>query len=89
MTEDCSKDGTQGGYHHVKFKDYPPESLQCPICLSVLKEPHLLSCCGCHICEVSEEGFYNAYNNCVLYSTVLNKLKLVHGHVLAVERKNM
>ena len=42
----------QGGYD-VDFIDPPPDSLQCPVCLSALKQPHILSCCGSHICEVS------------------------------------
>ena len=48
----------------VKFID-PPDSLQCPVCLSTLKQPHLLSCCGSHMCEVS----YNATNR--LYENAL------------------
>ena len=30
----------------------PTQGLHCPICMLVLKEPHLLSCCGKHICQV-------------------------------------
>ena len=42
----------QGGYYDVDFIDPPPDSLQCPVCLSALKQPHILSCCSSHICEV-------------------------------------
>ena len=42
----------QGGYSDVVFVESPPDSLTCPICLSALKQPHLLSCCGSHLCEV-------------------------------------
>ena len=40
------------GYDDIKFLEQPPDSLACPICLAVLHEPHLLSCCGTHICQV-------------------------------------
>ena len=43
----------QGGYYDVDFIDPPPDSLQCPVCLSTLKQPHILSCCSSHMCEVS------------------------------------
>ncbi|XP_011410400.1 PREDICTED: TNF receptor-associated factor 2-like [Amphimedon queenslandica] len=29
----------------------PPESLICPICLSVLKDPYITDCCGNHFCH--------------------------------------
>ena len=41
------------GYDSGLFVDDPPKYLECPLCLSILREPHLLSCCGAHICEVS------------------------------------
>ena len=44
---------SQGGYCDVNFIETPPDHLQCPICISVLKEPHIQSCCGSHMCEVS------------------------------------
>ena len=50
---DDSPEPPQGGYCDVDFIDPPPDSLQCPVCLSTLKQPHLLSCCGSHMCEVS------------------------------------
>ena len=43
----------RGGYDDVEFIDPLPDSLQCPVCLSALKQPHLLECCGTHMCEVS------------------------------------
>ena len=42
-----------GGYDDNDFVDSPPESLKCPVCLLVLREPHLLSCCGSHLCQVN------------------------------------
>ena len=40
----------EGGYD-LDFVDPPPEDLQCSICLSVLRDPHLTSCCGKHFCQ--------------------------------------
>ena len=39
-----------GGYDN-DFCDVPPESLTCPICLLLLRCPHILSCCGAKYCE--------------------------------------
>ena len=33
------------------FTSSPPEDLTCPICLSVLRDANLISCCGNHFCE--------------------------------------
>ena len=43
-----------GGYDDDIFVDPPADTLglHCPVCLSVLRDPHLLSCCGRHLCEV-------------------------------------
>ena len=41
-----------GGYDDDYFVDPAPKSLHCPVCLLVLREPHLISCCGTHICQV-------------------------------------
>lgn len=42
-----------GGYEDSFFVETPPDSLTCPVCLLVLRQPHLLSCCGAHICQVT------------------------------------
>ena len=49
-----------GGYSY-DFLDAPPSELECPVCLLVMREPHLTSCCGNHFCftcinEVRENG---------------------------------
>ena len=43
-----------GGYDDGIFVNPPEEDLgvHCPVCLLVLREPHLLACCGGHLCEV-------------------------------------
>lgn len=43
-----------GGYK-CEFVQQPPESLQCPVCLLILRDPHLLSCCGAKVCAVCIE----------------------------------
>ena len=35
----------------VRFIEKPPDEFFCPICLSVLKDPRLTSCCGRHFCK--------------------------------------
>ena len=42
-----------GGYEDHLFLDFPPESPHCPVCLLVVREPHVLLCCGTRICQVS------------------------------------
>ena len=43
-----------GGYEDQLFLDLPPESPHCPVCLLVVREPHVLVCCGTPICRVSK-----------------------------------
>lgn len=42
-----------GGYDPevIPFVEKPPEDLECPLCLVVLKNPFLVECCGHHFCE--------------------------------------
>ena len=35
----------------VRFVVKPPDDCCCPICLSVMNDPHLTSCCGRHYCQ--------------------------------------
>ena len=43
------------GYDDSIFLNLPSDkSLECPVCMSVLRDPHLLSCCGSHVCQVSD-----------------------------------
>ena len=39
-----------GGYDY-KFVDPPPKSLECSICLLIIHDPHVTSCCGNHFCQ--------------------------------------
>lgn len=35
----------------IRFLEKPPDDCLCPICLSVMNDPHLTSCCGQHYCQ--------------------------------------
>ena len=35
----------------ASFVSPPPSELECPICLLLMREPHLTSCCGNHFCS--------------------------------------
>ena len=41
-----------GGFDERLLVDPPSDIPKCPVCIAVLKEPHLMSCCGAHICQV-------------------------------------
>ena len=41
------------GYEDQLILDLPPESLRCAVCLLVVREPHVLVCCGTPIYRVS------------------------------------
>ena len=45
------------GIYECEFVEHPPKHLQseCPICLQILREPHLISCCGHSYCEACIE----------------------------------
>ena len=44
----------EGGGYGCEFVKHPPEELQaeCAICLQILREPHLISCCGNNYCRL-------------------------------------
>ena len=67
------------GYDY-EFVD-PPKSLECPLCLLTLRDPHMISCCGYEFCEsciqrVKRDGKPCPLCNEPSFSTLLNK-KLV------------
>ena len=51
------KKENRGGYD-CDFVEPPPEAIQteCPVCLLILKEPCLISCCGHKFCQECIEG---------------------------------
>jgi O-acetyl-ADP-ribose deacetylase (regulator of RNase III) len=55
-----------------------PSELECPVCLLVMREPHLTSCCGNHFCfscisEVREDGKPCPLCKVVITHTLLNR----------------
>ena len=49
----CGRNEENHGGHDCNFVEPPPEAFQtdCPICLLILKEPCLISCCGHKFCR--------------------------------------
>lgn len=41
----------KGGIDY-EFVSTPPKSLECSICLLTLRDPHVISCCGNHYCQL-------------------------------------
>ena len=41
----------KGGYDY-EFVSPPPKSLECPVCLLTLRDPHVISCCSYEFCKV-------------------------------------
>ena len=72
--------GNKGGYDY-EFVSPPPKSLECPVCLLILRDPHIISCCGNEFCQVCIERVKRDGKPCPLcneqmFSTMLHK-KLV------------
>ena len=70
-------DSFSGGYD-FDFIEEPPEELNCSVCLLVLRDPHLTSCCGNHFCEPCAEKIKEGASPCPLckdttFTTFLNK----------------
>ena len=73
----ASSSGTSGGYNY-DFIDSPSDELTCAICLSVLRDPNLISCCGNHFCQSCITRTMNEGSPCPLcqdgdYTIMLNK----------------
>ena len=78
----CSLEYTtsKGGYDY-DFVSPPPKSLECPVCLLTLRDPHVISCCGNEFCQVCIERVQRDGKPCPLcnepkFTTFLHK-KLV------------
>ena len=54
---------TIGGYSN-EFVDPVPEDYYCPVCLQVLRDAQLTSCCGYHFCFTCIETVYGAGKPC-------------------------
>lgn len=73
---DHSPDATDRGYD-VEFVETPPKEYECPICLLVLRDPHLTSCCGYLFCAPCISRIKKNKKRCPLcnveFSTFLDK----------------
>ena len=58
--------GRQLGGFDCEFIERPPEAIQvdCPICLSVLREPHQVTCCGYSYCRSCIERIQLQKSSC-------------------------
>ena len=66
-----------GGYDY-DFVENPSEDMNCSICLSVLRDPHLTNCCGNHFCRSCITRIKDDGKPCPLcqekhFTTMLNK----------------
>lgn len=52
------------------FTRRPPQHLECPICLSVLEEPQVSSCCGNHFCRACIQRVMGSSKPCPLCQEV-------------------
>ena len=81
MATTSSNSKEKGGYD-FEFVTTPPKFLECPVCLLILRDPHVISCCGnefCQLCiqRVQIEGKPCPLCNAQEFTTFLHK-KLVH-----------
>ena len=73
--------GTVKGGYDYDFVTPPPKSLECVICLLILRDPHVISCCGNEFCQVCIQRLQRDGRPCPLcneanFTTFLHK-KLV------------
>ena len=50
----------------LKFVDLPTDEFNCPICLEILQEPYLTTCCGNHFCEACVDKVKESASKCPL-----------------------
>jgi len=48
----------------ITFVSSPSKDFECSVCLSVLSEPYLTTCCGSHFCKVCVEKVKRNNNEC-------------------------
>ena len=49
-TQKMATPSGKGGYD-CQFVDPPSKTLECPVCLLTLRDPHVTTCCGNYLCE--------------------------------------
>ena len=76
---DDKKQADKTGYE-CEFVESPPKNLrrECPICLQILREPHLIDCCGHNFCAACIERVWKDGKPCPLcnqpvFTTMANK----------------
>ena len=79
---------TQFSKDELSFAEEIPShvEIECPICLSILVNPHLVSCCGHHFCEDCIKRVEASNGACPMckkgeYQVVINKdrLRIING----------
>ncbi|XP_065901684.1 TNF receptor-associated factor 6-like [Dysidea avara] len=50
----------------IAFVSSPSKDYECSICLSILRDPYLTTCCGSHFCKACVEGVKRGDNQCPL-----------------------
>ena len=79
---------TQFSKEELSFAEEIPShvEIECPICLSILVNPHLVSCCGHHFCEDCIKRVEASNGACPMckrreYQVVINKdrLRIING----------
>ena len=85
--------GSKGGYD-FEFVTAPPKSLECPVCLLTLRDPHVISCCGNEFCQecierVQRDGKPCPLCNATDFTTLLHKklVREVNGLVVHCPQK--
>ena len=81
------------GGHDYNFIKAPPKHLECPVCLLVLKEPHVSSCCGNHFCRACIQRIRDDTKPCPLcqdtdFNVMLHKGVMREVNALEVKCPN-
>ena len=79
---------SKGGYD-FEFVTAPPKSLECPVCLLTLRDPHVISCCGNEFCQRCIERVQRDRKPCPLcneatFTTLLHKKLIREVNALVV-----
>ena len=75
VSEEVSLEESFSGGYDFDFIENPSEELTCSVCLLVLRDPQLTSCCGNHFCQSCIEKIKDCCPLCkdTSFTTFLNK----------------